>query len=361
MRIKNRICCKESLSVSSESDEKYKIRRSNSKRQRMAQHATSTNGKNQERGLPVTSTKNSGVLSWFLSFFGARKGRGPALKSKNGSEPELGRSCGKDKSEKGSLRKSVSDLLEEFNQPKKAMSKAKSGQTGEQRTTNNNAEATSNKATVIACQSQKEEESSSQENLLGAKSEVVSQSSSINNSENEESKPNKMEILAKKLDKINLQTAENIKRGIQMKETTLEQNADRTNKASEESLEKSAEEADKMSTSSSPENVEQPKKSVKALGALLQMKGPLPMPGMAGLGGPPPSLRKKSTLPRSENGEKCLEQEDDKDKKNTVPEDQFTSEKLKVNLRQRATKIKRPVSRKFRNSMQLTEMEMLED
>ena len=147
----------------------------------MAQHATSTNGKNQERGLPVTSTKNSGtsicrsimkrgkfqgVLPWFLSFFGARKGRGPALKSKNGSEPELGRSCGKDKSEKGSLRKSVSDLLEEFNQPKKAMSKAKSGQTGEQRTTNNNTEATSNKATVIACQSQKEEESSSQENLL---------------------------------------------------------------------------------------------------------------------------------------------------------------------------------------------------
>ena len=36
-------------------------------------------------------------------------------------------------------------------------------------------------------------------------------------------------IVAKKLDKINLQTAENIKRGIQMKETTLEQNADRTN------------------------------------------------------------------------------------------------------------------------------------
>lgn len=61
--------------------------------------------------------------------------------------------------------------------------------------------------------------------------------------------------------------------------------------------------------------------------------------------------RKKSTLPRSKNGEKCLEQEDDKDKNNTVPEDQFTSEKLKVNLRQRATKIKRPVSRKFRNSM----------
>ena len=36
-------------------------------------------------------------------------------------------------------------------------------------------------------------------------------------------------ILAKKLDKINLQTAESIKRGIQMKETTLEQNADRPN------------------------------------------------------------------------------------------------------------------------------------
>jgi len=40
--------------------------------------------------------------------------------------------------------------------------------------------------------------------------------------------------------------------------------------------------------------VQQPKKSVKALGALLQMKGPLPMPGLAGMAAPPPSLRQVS-------------------------------------------------------------------
>ena len=100
------------------------------------------------------------------------------------------------------------------------------------------------------------------------------------------------------------------------------------------------------SRSSSSEEEEQPKKSVKALGALLQMKGPLPMPGKAGIAG-----FKKVTV-RGKNGETCLEENEDNTKsENKVSEDQFTSEKLKVNLRQRAAKTKRPVSRKFRNSM----------
>ena len=68
------------------------------------------------------------------------------------------------------------------------------------------------------------------------------------------------------------------------------------------------------------------------------MKGPLPMPGMAGF--------KKPAAPKNaeENEEKAKSE-------NKNSEDQFTSEKLKVNLRQRAAKTKRPVSRKFRNSM----------
>ena len=48
----------------------------------------------------------------------------------------------------------------------------------------------------------------------------------------------------------------------------------------------------------------------------------------------------------------CLDKnEEDLNCDNKVIEDQFTSEKLKVNLRQRAAKTKRPISRKFRNSM----------
>ena len=108
------------------------------------------------------------MISWFLSFFGARKGRGPAPKSRNCSEPELENDSEKEKSQKSSVRKSVSDLLEEFNQPSKAaMSKIKAGQTAVQRTANKNADATSiAKSTVNVRQSQKEEGTSSQENLL---------------------------------------------------------------------------------------------------------------------------------------------------------------------------------------------------
>ncbi|CBY38643.1 unnamed protein product [Oikopleura dioica] len=354
MRIKNKICCKENISVSSDSDAKYKIRRSNSKRQRMAQ----TSSKNPDKVLPVVAnSKNTGVISWILSFFGARKGRGLALKSKTCSEPELGSpSAGKNpaKFERSSDRKSVSDLLQEFNQQKV-------GEARQQRTvtTSRNVDANQNEATVNTRKRGSEEGNSSKENLLSAKSELATNSQSSpsisrsTNSSDHEQTPNKMEILAKKLDKINLNTAENIKRGNFVSEST-------SKLVSEEAPENpEADVVKRISRSPSSEDVQQPKKSVKALGALLQMKGPLPMPGLAGMAAPPPSLRKK--VPN--NAEMCLELENEQNTKSEskITEDQFTSEKLKVNLRQRAAKTKRPVSRKFRNSMQLSEMTMLED
>jgi len=320
--------------------------------------AHTTSSKNPDKVLPnsiVPNSKNSGVISWILSFFGARKGRGLALKSKTCSEPELEspRSPNPAKSERSAERKSVSDLLEEFNKPNRGSSKTK---TLQQRKTSRNGDAKLNfesDASVNTRDIQSEEGNSSEENLLGAKSEVASSSqsssptnsdsSSANSSDHEQTSTN-MEILAKKLDKINLSTAENIKRG-----NLLGENISKP--VSEEAAGNTGADDVKIVTvsrSSSSEEEENPKKSVKALGALLQMKGPLPMPGMTG-------FKKATALKNAEENEENAKSE------NKISEDQFTSEKLKVNLRQRAAKAKRPVSRKFRNSMQLSEVTMLED
>ena len=108
------------------------------------------------------------MISWILSFFGARKGRGLALKSKTCSEAELENPSNPNpaKSERSCERKSVSDLLEEFNKPNRGSSKTKTEQARQQRKTND-AKPNQSDTTVNFRHIQSDEaKNSSEEDLL---------------------------------------------------------------------------------------------------------------------------------------------------------------------------------------------------